>query len=203
NPAPLGDFTASIDWGDGSPVTAGTITQSRGAGTPFIVTGSHTYAEEGPYTITVSITDVGGSTANAMPSASVSDATLTATGTAVSTTEGVNFSGQVASFTDANPTAPLGDFTVTIDWGDGSPATTGIVPQPGGVGTTFVVNGSHTYAEESAVPHTITVNITDVGDSTASTTSSASVGDATLTATGAIVTSTAFGTPTVATFTDA
>ena len=41
----------------------------------------------------------------ATTSHAVADAALTASGTAVSDTEGIAFSGQVASFTDANPTA--------------------------------------------------------------------------------------------------
>lgn len=52
------DFTATIDWGDGtssSPdASAGTV--SGGAG-GFSVTGSHSYANEGIYTATVTIND--------------------------------------------------------------------------------------------------------------------------------------------------
>src|SRR5262249_51223745 len=181
--APLSDFTATIDWGDGS-TSAGAIIQPGGTGTDFVVSGSHIY-EEGSFTITVDITDVGGSTASATSSATVADATLTATGGfTVRATEGIDSGSQtVATFTDTNPTAPLSDFTATIDWGDGSLTTAGTITQPGGTGTDFVVSGSHTYAEEGA-SFTITVNITDVGGSTASATSSATVADAVLTAPG-------------------
>jgi hypothetical protein len=42
------DFTeVSINWGDGSPTTAGTIVAPEIAGQPFVVTGSHTYADSG------------------------------------------------------------------------------------------------------------------------------------------------------------
>jgi hypothetical protein len=41
---PIGNYAASIDWGDGSAPTAGSITQS---GSTFTVSGSHTYSEEG------------------------------------------------------------------------------------------------------------------------------------------------------------
>ena len=37
------DFTATIDWGDGSPLTLGTIAEPNGPGTAFVVTGSHNY----------------------------------------------------------------------------------------------------------------------------------------------------------------
>src|SRR4029077_6452994 len=105
----------------------------------------------------------------------------------VSATEGIAFSGQVASFTDANPSAPLSDFTTasalaSINWGDGTPTTTGTITQPGGLGTPFVVSGTHTYADEGS--HTITITITDKGGSTAKPTATAIVADAALTATG-------------------
>ncbi len=43
------DYTATIDWGDGSPQSAGTIVvdPAFGPGTGhFLVVGTHTYAEE-------------------------------------------------------------------------------------------------------------------------------------------------------------
>lgn len=60
--APASDFTASISWGDGTAASSGTVA-SNGSG--FDVSGSHTYASAGTYTITVSINDKGGSTATA------------------------------------------------------------------------------------------------------------------------------------------
>ena len=53
------DFTATIQWGDGHSST-GAI---AGAGGGFSVSGSHTYRKPGIYAVTVTIKDVGGSTA--------------------------------------------------------------------------------------------------------------------------------------------
>ena len=56
-------FTATINWGDGTPATPGTVTGSSGvalgAGGPgsFTAGGTHTYAEEGTYTVKTTITD--------------------------------------------------------------------------------------------------------------------------------------------------
>src|SRR5262249_40863966 len=47
------DYSASIDWGDGS-FSSGAITQNAFTNV-FTVTGSHSYAEEGTPTITVTI----------------------------------------------------------------------------------------------------------------------------------------------------
>src|SRR4029077_563725 len=51
------DFTATIDWGD-THSSAGTISYDSGTGV-YTVTASHTYAEEGSFSVTVSIADVG------------------------------------------------------------------------------------------------------------------------------------------------
>jgi uncharacterized repeat protein (TIGR01451 family) len=172
------DFSATITWGDGLQ-TAGTVVANSGGG--FAVTGSHTYAEEGTYTTSVTIIDAGGSMASATSSATIADAALSAAGTAITGTEGAAFSGLVATFTDANPTAPVIDFTATITWGDGA-TSPGTITQPGGLGTGFIVSGAHTYAEEGN--YGVSVAITDIGGSTANATSMATVADAALTAQG-------------------
>jgi hypothetical protein len=63
NPSPqLPNFTASIDWGDGSPVTPGTIVVD---GSGFDVIGSHAYMSFGAWVPAVQINSIGGSTASA------------------------------------------------------------------------------------------------------------------------------------------
>jgi hypothetical protein len=171
--APASDFTSgggsiSINWGDGSS-SSGTVFQPGGVGTAFFVRGTHAYTEEGSYSITVSVTDAGGSMASAMSSAVIGDASLSVSANPIKVMALVPFSGQVATFVDANPTAPITDFTgagsVVIDWGDGT-TDAGIVTQPGGTGTAFVVTGSHTYL--TADSHVFKVTVTDAGGSTAS-----------------------------------
>jgi hypothetical protein len=61
DPGAAGSYTATITWGDGLTST-GTIIANGGGS--FTVSGSHSYAAEGRYTVSVSIADPGGSTVN-------------------------------------------------------------------------------------------------------------------------------------------
>jgi len=56
----LSDFSATINWGDNSSST-GVVTGANGG--PYTVSGAHTYATTGIFTITTTIHDVGGSMA--------------------------------------------------------------------------------------------------------------------------------------------
>jgi len=77
------------------------------------------------------------------------------------------FDGVVATFTDENPGAPLSDFTATIDWGDGSAPTAGVITGP--VGGTFTVSGSHEYAALGY--YDVKVHVVDEGGATDDATS--------------------------------
>ncbi len=83
---PLSDFSATIDWGDGTPMTAGTVTQPLGIGTAFDVSGSHTYAASGVdggtghYTIQVFVAEVGVSKLTIVNTANVADIPIVLSG---------------------------------------------------------------------------------------------------------------------------
>ncbi len=163
-----GTYTATINWGDGN-VTAGVVTSTGSGG--LLVSGTHTYAEEAAsLPVTVVITDTGDSaTATANSTAIVADAPLTGTPVTFSATPSTPFTGTVATFTDADPAGTAGDYTATINWGDGSPVTAGVI---GGTGP-FTVTGTHTYLVGG--PHTVIVTINDAGGATTTVSSTANV----------------------------
>jgi len=189
------DFTATVNWGDGSdPMPADSITATDGG---FVVKGTHKYASGGHYTVTVSIADAGGSATSATTSLQTSTVSVQAAAPS-GVIEGTSFSGPVASFTDGNASDTAADFTATINWGDGQ-SSAGTVSGNG----PFTVSGSHTYAEDGA--YTITVGVTSTHDPAVAGTgaASASIGDAPIAVTGKTLVATGLSfSGTVATVTD-
>ncbi|OYV87043.1 MAG: hypothetical protein B7Z73_10710 [Planctomycetia bacterium 21-64-5] len=128
--------------------SVGTVTQDSTNGT-----WSWTYTpteEAAAQNVTITANDGTLSTQTTF-SLTVNDAPLTATATPVTTAVyATPFSGEVATFSDANPNAPLSDFplaNVTIQWGDGSTSNATSITQPGGPGTAFDVFGDDTYGQ--------------------------------------------------------
>jgi hypothetical protein len=160
-----GPWAVDVNWGDG---TAHTSFSAATAGS--LGTRSHTYAEEGSYTVTVKVTGGTGRADSKTFHVAVADAPLTAAATAIDPTAGAPFSGVVATFTDADPAGTVSDYTATITWGDGTNST-GSVTSNGSDG--FKVTGYHTYAAAGNVPLTVVIN--DVGRSTATPTATAYV----------------------------
>ena len=161
--APASDFAASINWGDGSSATAGTIAPNGAGG--FQVSGAHAFTgaeERAKFVITIIVRDKGGSTVTMHGSATISDAPLAATGRFLALGRDGSFAGRVASFVDANPFAPVSDFSAKITWGDGEQSSGVIQTSPAGG---FVVFGSHTYVAGPASLFHDQVQLLDKGGS--------------------------------------
>jgi len=156
-------FTAAVNWGDGSS-SAGSITGSS-------VAGTHTYAEEGSYTVSVTVTDARGLSGSGSATATISDAPLLAAGRNVTAERKESSPRLLATFKDADPAGKLGDYAATITWGDGTAAQPGAVASLDGV--TFFVSGSHTYASKGTF--TATVRIVEGGGYTTTVTSTVTV----------------------------
>jgi hypothetical protein len=162
----LGEYSVTIDWGDQSGTDATGTIQDLGNG-QFQVLASHTYAEEGSYNVSVSITHNLLSAVTATSTAFVDDASLDSTGvTPLSAKEGTSTGPVVlATFTDDNPGDHSADFSIAINWGDSTDTDTssGKVSYNPSTGV-YTVTGSHTYLTPTgSALDTITVDVSDVG----------------------------------------
>jgi hypothetical protein len=139
-------YTATVDWGDGSaPSSAQVVPRFGGdfALCEYSVTSDHKYAHFGVFTTTVSI--AGGPQAHSGTDTgqiTVADVGIAGQGQPANAAAGTPFVGQVAEFKDQNQLSQPGDFSSTIDWGDGSLPTTGVISGQNGQ---FEVSGTHTY----------------------------------------------------------
>ncbi len=172
----IDSYAASIDWGDGSPTDLGTITLTNGV---YTVSGSHTYQTQGTFTATVYIGDAGGSTTTAASTVTVTAPVISATGTTLSAQVGVPLNDvTVATFTG---NGQAGDYSATIDWGDGTTDNGTIAGSGGGLSVT----GSHTYTEATGGQQfLVTVTVADSSGNTATALSGAAVDGGTFTAAG-------------------
>ena len=204
------EFAATIDWGDGSPLATGMISQPGGVGTAFVVTSSgyHTFADAGSYPVVVSVKDAGGKALLIASTATVAPASLSSpTGIDLATGEGKALSNvPVATFVDGSRTSTPGDFAATIDWGDGTTPTVGFITMVGGTasGPLFAVSGSHTYASKGSFA--VKATISDLNNNSTQATSAATVAAAPLMAQGATFTGVegnSTGAVLLATFSDA
>ena len=193
--APTSDFTALVDFGDGSPPTAASV--SGGSGT-FSVTPSsgHVWKQAGTFTIIVTIIDKGGSRATVSDRITVTPSALTVNVSLPSFIEGAaSGSIAVATFSDSdNNLDPSHYSNAQVTWGDGSNSP----------GTVSFANGSlsiqvpagHTYTEEASAGSNfpVTVSLNDDDGVSGSGQGTATVQDAALSGSGTPVTATA-GTP--------
>jgi hypothetical protein len=97
------------------------------------------------------------------------DFPLTATGRRLHVRLGQPFNLIVASFTDADPNGVAGNFSATIDWGDGTAPTAAIIVNNASGG--FNVSGTHAYKKIGG--WNITVNILDSSGASATAASTA------------------------------
>ena len=169
---PPSDFTATIDWGDGSTPTAGTVgTIAAGPislplSATLQVSGDHTYAEPGLYQVTVTVDGPDGSTARAVTTSSISWAgvTLAFPGAPGFTAGAAGAPAVLGSFSSGSAGSTPADFKATVDWGDGSPLQPATI-RPDATGQLasdgFQVLGGHDYARAGSYAVTVTVVGTD------------------------------------------
>jgi hypothetical protein len=165
-------FSATIDWGDGT-TTVGTVSGSAGS---FTISGSHTYTDElsnSIINVTVSESVPNGTVGPVQDQINVTEGdTLTADPLTLAASDGVPFTGTVATFSDSSTSTPARDFTATVNWGDGT-TTSGLVSRSG---ETLTVSGNHTYNSPPS-NYAVNVQLTDnfPGTATATAPSTANV----------------------------
>jgi hypothetical protein len=204
------NYTATIDWGDGSTST-GTILSNEliGIDLPvvpmspledtsrviirdglpqtlsgeYVVQGTHTYANEGDFTITVTITRNDGANTSTASNATVAAApstTLAATGQDITEQVGASFTDTVATFIDLSGVTPGtgafligGDgtthtYTASIDWGDGSTSAGTVLPVDSA--GDYLVQGTHSYSTTDNFTITVMISRDDGASTTVTST---------------------------------
>jgi hypothetical protein len=146
---PQNVYSASIAWGDGATST-GAISFDQVSNTATVA-GGHLYAVGGQFAITVTVHHETAADTMTTSQANVAGPPFAATVAPISATDGVAFSGLVATLTDATANG----LSVAIGWGDGT-TSTGIVSN-----NLTTVTGSHVYHDEGKF--TVTVTVVDAG----------------------------------------
>ncbi len=139
-------WTATVDYGDGSGVQSLDLYADQ----TFFLT--HPYADQGVYTVTVTVTDNDGGTHSDTLQVTVTNVAPTLWGqTNQSASRGVVTAFDLGSFSDPGADSP---WTVSVNWGDGSDLTTLSTTTLGALGTQL-----HAYASYGT--YTVTVQVTD------------------------------------------
>ena len=137
-----GPWTAVVDYGDGNVENPAVASTSFGL--------SHTYAQDGTYTVTVTVTDDAGAEGSSSASVVVSNVPpVVDAGPDATILEGGTFES-AGSLTDPGADS----WNATVDYGDGS----GIQPLALS-GKDFLL--SHTYAGDGSGPFTVRVTVQD------------------------------------------
>jgi uncharacterized repeat protein (TIGR01451 family) len=137
----LADYSAAIAWGDGT-TTTGTVSVAAGV---FTVQGSHTYADNGSYSLTVTIHHDSAADATANSSATVANvppaALITGPGDGVPSQP----LGYTVTATDPSSVDQAAGFSFTVAWGDGTSDTLSST-SPAGFTHRYAAPGSYTIA---------------------------------------------------------
>ncbi|HEX8911882.1 MAG TPA: DUF11 domain-containing protein [Humisphaera sp.] len=174
--ATTANFTATINWGDGTAASSGTIVKT--ANGQFNVVGTHLYKDDGTYTLTVGVKPTGGTIVTCTPSpiATIGNATLSGISRLFNATRNTSFNGIVGSFKDANPyDLNPAEYAVSINWGDGTAASVGTLVYNTSLAR-WDIRGTHTYTKVSPTGgFKLVITIVDSGVQTIKVNSTATV----------------------------
>ena len=150
-----GNFTARINWGDGTPNTAATVARDTTSafGNIYVATGGHTYGNAGTYPVVVDFFGNSGARSTVYSTVNVTSAPIRATGENFTITTGRVNNRIIATFTDSAPALPQA-YTARILWGDGGRSDGIITRDDSG---RYLIRGSHGYLDSQ--PYSVAVHI--------------------------------------------
>ncbi|MCV0431212.1 PKD domain-containing protein [Nitrosopumilus sp.] len=169
----LEDFTATVDWGDNTGVESLAVDETPGS--PGVLTqgtasGSHTFADNGIYTVTVTVTDD-----DTGVGIDIFDITVNNVNPTVEA--GIDQEAVIHDLVSLDPSTftdpgfdcalcnTLEDFTSIVNWGEGSDEPLIVDETPGspGVLTQGTASGDHIYRLPGDYTVTVTVDDDDAG----------------------------------------
>jgi LPXTG-motif cell wall-anchored protein len=193
---PIVDYSATIDWGDGTTTAASSIAAVGGT---LTVNGNHAWAQPGTFSVTTTLTVNGVVTATATVTSTATVAPeLVATPIAITATEGVAFSGPVATATDADTSHLASDYTATINWGDGTTSAASSITDSAGA---LTITASHTWAAPGTFTVTTTLTVSGLTTASVTVSSTATVAPTATTTTTSTTTTSTTSTTTIPTTT--
>ena len=156
---------AAIAWGDGTTSAATLVHDTTGV---VHIDGAHTYAKAGTYTTTITVTEVpvplpGGPVPLFIVEVGLATGKAIVTdnsngGVTLTPTLNELFTATVAHLNFRAPAqSGVGVYVASINWGDGTPATTGKIANPAATGNA-AVTGSHTYKKVGTYSIKVTVS---------------------------------------------
>jgi hypothetical protein len=147
-------YAATINWGDGKTTKATLTYGMQGKSSGLIISGSHTYASAGKYTVTTTLVTTPVSSTSTLPTTIIEKivdnavvAPLPANssnGVTIKEKAGKEFTATLGTF---HAMAPATGLKAMISWGDGS-ASQGVITATGVMGIDvikFKVSGMHKY----------------------------------------------------------
>lgn len=173
---------AYVNWGDGSPETELSVTEANGSG---MAVGTHVYADNGAYGVSVRVVDQKNGVGRADLTAQIANVapTVEASADFAAVWDGEQYVLEATvfgSFSDPGFDNPLTGtsetFTAALDWGDGTVETLPLDVVPGSEGTPSTGSFRATRVISSDGLHDLKVSVTDddggVGEATVSFVSS-------------------------------
>jgi hypothetical protein len=159
-------YSVIINWGDGSPNSAGVITGTN----PFKVTASHTFPSfQNTDLVTITITDKNGRTATGVDRVVDPPIELAIQAGGLTLSRNKPFQGAVATFTETGSPELASAYKATINWGKGRKSA-GMITGSNG---RFIVSARHVFPRFSGA-QPLTVTVTDAQGRIVSVSESAS-----------------------------